>query len=645
MHKNIILTICILSVFYLKAQVNLDSLYTVWQDRTQSNSTRAKAYTNYIWDGFLFSKPDTAFILAEKLILYGIDNNYPKAQAAGYSIQGVSWVNRGDFPKTLYYYTRASEIYEQIGDLGNFAGSLNNIGTVYDGQGDYPKALGYYIQSLKITEQIGDQIRTATALSNIGDIYMSQSNYPKALEHYVKSLEISEQMGELIEKANALKSIGIIYMNQRDYIKALDYYTKSLDIYELIDNQIGVARTLNNFGLIYYKQGDYLKALDFYTRSLEINKQIGEQSEVASSLTNIGVVYQNQGDYFKALSYCQKGYELSLRIGSLTIQKDGCSCLYETYKAMNNSGEALKHLELLTIIEDNLHAEETSKKLQQMEFQKVILQDSIAKAHQTYLIQEAHEEEIRQKENTRNISLVIGAFFVLLAVSFYIRWRYVRQSKASLQIEKDRSENLLLNILPEDIALELKETGKSIPKKHENVTILFTDFQDFTKLVDSIPSTTLVEELNDIFSHFDDIMDEFGIEKIETIGDAYMAASNLTRKNSDHTLRCVKAAFSMLEFLKRKNENSEISWNMRVGIHSGPVIAGIVGKKKFAYDLFGDSVNTASRMESNGQVGKVNISQTSYNLLKDNPDLSFENRGKIEAKGKGEMKMFFVSKK
>ena len=312
---------------------------------------------------------------------------------------------------------------------------------------------------------------------------------------------------------------------------------------------------------------------------------------------------------------------------------------------MGNGNKALKYLELLTVIEDSLHAEETSKKLQQMDFQKAMLQDSIAKAEEASLIQEVHEEQIRQEENTRNISLGVGAFFVLLAGSFFIRWRYVRKSKVALQIEKNRSEDLLLNILPEEIAKELKETGKADPKKYENVTILFTDFKDFTKLVASIPATTLIVELNEIFSQFDDIMDEFGIEKIETIGDAYMAASGLPRENSDHALRCVEAAFRMVEFLEQRNKSSEIGWDMRVGIHSGPVVAGVVGKKKFAYDLFGDSVNTASRMESNGQVGKVNISQATYELLKSDPDFAFENRGKIEAKGKGEIEMYFVSKK
>ncbi len=218
----------------------------------------------------------------------------------------------------------------------------------------------------------------------------------------------------------------------------------------------------------------------------------------------------------------------------------------------------------------------------------------------------------------------------------------VEERTGALIDEKKKSDELLLNILPKEVATELKNTGKAATKKYDNVTILFTDFQGFTELVASISASKLVEELNDIFSRFDDIMDEFQIEKIETIGDAYMAACGLPEENLDHALRCVNAAQQMIEFLSHRNRSSKIQWNMRVGIHSGAVVAGVVGKKKFAYDLFGDTVNTASRIESNGQPGKINISQTTYDLLKDNPSFSFKSRGRILAKGKGELEMWFV---
>ena len=174
------------------------------------------------------------------------------------------------------------------------------------------------------------------------------------------------------------------------------------------------------------------------------------------------------------------------------------------------------------------------------------------------------------------------------------------KKKAELIIlnEKKKSDELLLNILPKQVADELKSRGKATAKRYENVTILFTDFKDFTSMASSISPKKLVKELNEIFSHFDDIMEAFQIEKIKTIGDAYFAACGSPEKNKDHAFQCIEAAKQMFKYLEERNRKSEIQWKMRAGIHSGPVVAGVVGKKKYAYDLFGDTVNTASRMEN-----------------------------------------------
>ena len=171
------------------------------------------------------------------------------------------------------------------------------------------------------------------------------------------------------------------------------------------------------------------------------------------------------------------------------------------------------------------------------------------------------------------------------------------------------------------------------------MTILFSDFEGFTKLVASKPAIIIVEELNDIFSHFDDIMEEEHIEKIETIGDAYLAVCGLPVEVSDHAIRCVQAAKRMIDYLELRNARHEIQWKMRVGVHSGPVVAGVVGKKKFAYDVFGDTINTASRIETAGEPGKINISNSTYELIKNK--INCEPRGQIHAKGKGNLVMYF----
>ena len=348
------------------------------------------------------------------------------------------------------------------------------------------------------------------------------------------------------------------------------------------------------------------------------------------------------------MKFCLKGLALAEEIGVLQDQKDACQCLYDTYKALGKGNEALVYLEKMTVIVDSLDAEETSKKLQLMEFQKVMLADSIAKAEEARLVQEAHQEEVRKKNRTRNILAIGGMLAILFAGGFYSRWRFVRKSRDIISKEKDRSNNLLLNILPADIAEELKIHGKAEARDFDLVSILFTDFKGFTEQSAKLSAAELVSEINTCFEAFDGICEKYEVEKIKTIGDAYMAAGGLPVPTPDSTKNAVLAALEMQAFIGKRKAAMDAAgspaFEMRVGIHTGPVVAGIVGVKKFQYDIWGDTVNTAARIESNGKVGKVNISQATYELLKDDTDFTFESRGKIEAKGKGEIEMWFVSK-
>ena len=220
----------------------------------------------------------------------------------------------------------------------------------------------------------------------------------------------------------------------------------------------------------------------------------------------------------------------------------------------------------------------------------------------------------------------------------------VNERTRDLQIEKEKSDELLLNILPYDIAMELKEKGSADAKKFENVTVLFTDFEGFSQIAEEMNAVDLVSEIDYCFKEFDRIIQKHNIEKIKTIGDAYMAVGGLPLTNDSHPVDIVNAAIEILEFMedhkKRKLAESKPVFEIRIGIHSGNVVAGIVGFKKFAYDIWGDTVNVASRMESCGEIGKINISGTTYELVKDQFKCKY--RGKIQAKNKGEIDMYFV---
>jgi class 3 adenylate cyclase len=249
-----------------------------------------------------------------------------------------------------------------------------------------------------------------------------------------------------------------------------------------------------------------------------------------------------------------------------------------------------------------------------------------------------------EKEQSQERSIrIANENEVLVRNQNVILEKKVNQRTEELNKEKDASEKLLLNILPAEIAEELKAKGKADARDFDLVSVLFTDFKGFTAASEKLSAQDLVSEINICFEAFDGIMGKYKIEKIKTIGDAYMAAGGLPVPTDDSVKNTVLAALDLQSFIsKRKTEMDALgkpAFEMRVGIHTGPVVAGIVGVKKFQYDIWGDTVNTSSRMESSGEVGKVNISQSTYNLLKDDSAFKFKSRGNIEAKGKGEAKM------
>ena len=213
-----------------------------------------------------------------------------------------------------------------------------------------------------------------------------------------------------------------------------------------------------------------------------------------------------------------------------------------------------------------------------------------------------------------------------------------------LSVEKQKSESLLHNILPEEVATELKAKGAADAKLFDEVTVLFTDFKGFTTIAETLTPKELVAEIDECFSAFDQIMEKHNVEKIKTIGDAYMAAGGLPVANTTNAVDVVNAALEIQQFMDQlsltKKALGKEAFQIRIGVHTGPVVAGIVGVKKFAYDIWGDTVNTASRMESSGEPGRVNISGITHELVKDT--FSCVYRGKIPAKNKGEIDMYFV---
>ncbi len=259
-----------------------------------------------------------------------------------------------------------------------------------------------------------------------------------------------------------------------------------------------------------------------------------------------------------------------------------------------------------------------------------------------YLTQAISRSQALIEEQTKELTKAEEA---VKQAEIQLKLELKEQENTIITKEKQRYEELLLNILPYEVAQELKEKGKSEAKLFDHVTVMFTDFKDFTKIGEQMSAGQLVKEIDYCFSSFDKIIQKHGIEKIKTIGDSYMCAGGLPAINKTHATDVIRAALEIMEFMlkhkKEKEAKGETPFEIRIGINTGPVVAGIVGIRKFAYDIWGDTVNIASRMESSGEPGKINISGSTHEQIKDKFNCSY--RGKILAKNKGEIDMYFVN--
>jgi adenylate cyclase len=500
------------------------------------------------------------------------------------------------------------------------------------------------------------------ALNALGNKFLIE-NPDTAIYFASKALTLSTKLNYEMGIAKGYLNICIALVNRGNYDEALKRSKDALLFYDrlLISEKSSAkikvlnqkALIYNIIGEIYLFKGNYETALINYFAALKIAEENGDAQCFATVSNNIGEIYAIKKKYNEAFHYLNKGLFHAKKIGSL---KDIC----ESYKglAMLDSilgryQESLENYKLYITTRDSIFKKENSQKQwqseMQYEFDKRKLTDSLANEQEKIKVDLSFIETLQRKNNERNIFLFTGLAILIIAGGLWSRLRYIRRSAALIKQEKERSENLLLNILPAEIARELKEKGKADAKDFEEVSVLFTDFEDFSGTSEKLSSKELVAEIHACFEAFDGIIGKYRLEKIKTIGDSYMAAGGLPIHFPESVKHTVKAGLEMQEFMIRHKAEREAqghpSFEMRVGIHTGPVIAGIVGVKKFQYDIWGNAVNIANRMEKSGEIRKVNISQTTYEFIKDDTDFGFEYRGKIEAKHKGELDMYFVSKR
>jgi len=535
-----------------------------------------------------------------------------------------------------------------------YVNQLNNVGYSYQKLGNSKEALNYFSQTLEGRQRLG--YKDADHIPLLINIGIVQQNLHRPSES-VRYLERAEAASiNMTERAQVNDLMAMAFLASDDIINAKNRNEKSLELAKKAKAKQIEAEAYLTASIIDEKALAYDDALANYKKHLSLKDSLEDAASNAQQqlLQAEYAIERTQGEI--------QGLIASNQIKDYQIEQLKLEAENNAKSTQIAQAAARAKLQALQLEQKSLEAKNKEREVavlkareenQRLKFEQQKLQEE--KAVQDLAIAEEHNK-VQQleldKRRAANASLlaILALVFILACIMIYAfiatrkKNKLLAESREIIKQERDRSDDLLLNILPESTANELKKTGRAAPKKFESATVFFSDFKNFSALSKNYTPVELIAELEGFFGGFDKIIKKYHIEKIKTIGDAYMCASGIPIESNDHALRMVKAAMEMVEFTKtihaEQIARGKEPWHMRVGINTGPVVAGVIGSNKFIYDVWGDSVNLAARLETAGEPDQINISQQTLDLVKH--EIRTMYRGEIEVKNMGAVRMFFV---
>jgi len=563
---------------------------------------------------------------------------------------GMTYVSISEFDNALTYYKSALKKEEAMGNVSGIASILGNMGVIYSNLGKYTKALEFYNKAMNLDEQLGISTNHSMYYGNMGVVYGSVSDFQKALECYQKALKIDEEHENISGMIRQLGNIATINKDLGDQEQALKYNQQALDLLKEFPNPDQEMHIAKNLGEIYRIKGEYQHAMEHLNNQMNIAKKIGSKSEIASAYGNLGLVFIAIKEYSKGNEYLQNAISISEELGIRAEEAGWKAALgdlfgiseYEYYDAIQSESllnEALKvHTELGQKREEYRTHLSISKLYETLH--------RVGEAFHHFKLYHDLEREVMNEQAKKQA----------VELELIRKIEQIERSNQESLIRFKEKERILHDILPIEIANRIVSGETMIAEQHENVSIIFADIVSFTETALTLQAAEVVGTLNDLFTDFDALALEIGIEKIKTLGDAYMGACGIPTFRENHAEKITEFAFRALDVSKKHRFPGHDIIKVRIGLHCGPVIAGVIGGHKYTYDLWGDTVNTASRMESQGQREEVHVSElfvrnlcglSGSEVFPDTIALSFgvisiHDRGTMQIKGKGEMRTFFL---
>ncbi|MFN4080491.1 MAG: adenylate/guanylate cyclase domain-containing protein [Saprospiraceae bacterium] len=589
----------------------------------------------------------------------------------------------GNFGKSLYYYLRIEDLIEKNGSPEERAILYNNLGRQYTRLNDYEKALENFRKAELQCQYVKCPDRSLL-YANLGIALHNVGKSKEGIEYLIRAGRDLQAEDNIRELANLENLLATVYFSNRDVYNALEHNELAIR-HAKATHQLDLLTTAYRIGAdMYHDLYDFERAFAYYRAYLETTDSLRKADQIRiqklnqqRELLNASegqIKYLLSQQSIRDLAYEQVRLErerLELANENLLLEtqrRESELLLLQKQKALDEARQRELILQTLKANQDariaaqKLETEKNTRLIAELKQKEAIERaQNLAREQELELLtrDKAIADLERSKEaGFRRMAYTTGVLGIALLALLGINWfmanrasrrlkaqnRRIQQQNVQIDNERSKSEKLLRNILPEEIADELKTQGYAEPRFYESATVLFTDFVDFSRLSAQLSPREIIDELDECFLAFDEICEKHGLEKIKTIGDAYMCVAGLPKPLEDHPAAAVASAIQMLEWLeaRQKNNPKAIFTQMRIGIHTGPVVAGVIGKNKFAYDIWGDAVNLAARLEEHGEPGQINISKSTWEAIKDrNPCTA---RGKIAVHNKGEIFMYFVNR-
>jgi class 3 adenylate cyclase len=548
---------------------------------------------------------ELAYDYSQKALIHAQNIEDDLLIAESYALLGRVSFELSMFRQSIEYIRKGGSIFEKKGLMQKAAQLCNKLGISYAANNEITKAIDYHLKGLGIAEEIGDLHETANSYSYLGNAYSLIVEYGSALDYYKTALSIIETIDDEPLKGKILCNIGICYSNFDQHDKGLEYILRSIAIFQNLDEKKPLTALLANLAHMYLKLKDYSLSLEYSHKSLALSEEMNHASLLVQNYSNLGIVYYEADiplqDFEKSKFYLHKALTIAkehdLKDKILYLHKD----LSSLWEYAGDFKQSLMHYKMHIEMAQDLINADVKKQVQELETER------------TKLLQEKEFEHER----------IIAA---------------------------ERSA-ILENILPASIIQRLVNGEKRIVDRFKGVCVLFLDIAGFTEISEALEPEELLDLMDSIFTSFDEISNTYKLEKIKTIGDAYMAVCGAQLPVEHHALMTIYAAMSMMNVQREiKVKNVMIPLRFRIGIHCGNVVAGIIGENKYSYDLWGDAVNTASRMETNSEPGYIHTSQDFVDILtqqcagKTEYIIPFviDARDPMNIKGKGMMQTYYI---